>query len=161
MKTTSVKLSNLGNYVFGSTSAIITNTCLIVGLGSGKTARLALLGALLTIALADNISDSLGIHMVKEAEGHGTPYSFITMAMNFFARLLISSSFIALVLLFPMPLAATIAVGWSLFLLVAISYLIARNNHTNPWLEIGKHVLVAILVIVASRYAGSLIAEHF
>jgi len=56
-------------FSFGSTSAIITNVALIMGLNSAKDAKLAIIGSLLVIALADNVSDSFGIHMYQESEG--------------------------------------------------------------------------------------------
>ena len=64
------ELKKLSSYIFGSAAAIITNISLIVGLGSAETGKGPIIGALLTIAIADNISDSLGIHMYKEAEGY-------------------------------------------------------------------------------------------
>jgi vacuolar iron transporter family protein len=155
------EIFSLKNYIFGSTAAIITNISLIVGLGSAQTSKLPILGSLLTIALADNISDSLGIHMYKESEGHGEALSVLATVINFLARLLISSSFIGIVLYFPLEHAAFAASAWGLLLLIGISYQIPRENRRNPWWEIIKHVVVAIAVILASHYAGHWITRFF
>jgi hypothetical protein len=155
------ELGNLENYIFGSTAAIITNVSLIAGLGSAQAGRIAVLGGILTIAVADNISDSLGIHMYKETEGCGERFSFLATVLNFMARLFISLSFIAIVLGFSAAQAWIVAMGWGLILLILLSYLIARRNRENAWLEISKHVAVAICVIAASRYIGYLIAKFF
>jgi vacuolar iron transporter family protein len=150
----------LKNYIFGSTSAITTNICLIVGLGSSQASKLALLGALFTIAMADNISDSLGIHMYKEAEGSKTPDSFLSMALNFSARLLISASFILIVLISPYKFTALLTIVWGFLLLVGISYIIARQNQVNPVKETLKHLLVASCVVTASYFVGQWIAHR-
>ena len=155
------EFANLKNYIFGSTAAIITNTSLIVGLGSAQAGKGPIIGGLLTIAIADNISDSLGIHMYQEAEGQGAKLSLLATALNFLARLLVSLSFMIIVLLFPCPQAMVIAVAWGLVLLTLISYLITKGRSQNPILEIVKHLVVAVAVITLSRYAGRLIAEHF
>ena len=65
------EFANPTNYIFGSSAAIITEVSLIVGLGAVRASKGAILGGLLTIALADNISDSLGIDLYKESEGCG------------------------------------------------------------------------------------------
>ena len=152
---------NLKNYIFGSSAAIITNTSLIVGLGSAGAGKGPIIGGLLTIALADNISDSLGIHMYKETEGTGKKLSLLSTVLNFLARLLISCTFIAIVLIAPLSDTYVIAIVWGLLLLIFISYLITRKNKENSILEISKHVLVAVFMIALSRYVGYLITEYF
>jgi VIT1/CCC1 family predicted Fe2+/Mn2+ transporter len=156
-----MELGNLKNYVFGSTAAIITNTSLIVGLGSAGAGKGPILGSLLTIALADNISDSLGIHLYKETEGCGPRLSLIATLLNFFSRLLVSMSFIVIVLVLTTAQAIPVAVVWGLSLLILLSYLITRVNGQNSVPEIVKHVFVAVVVIALSRWVGSLIARHF
>jgi VIT1/CCC1 family predicted Fe2+/Mn2+ transporter len=155
------EFTKLKNYVFGSTAAIITNTSLIVGMGSAGTGKGPILGGLLTIALADNISDSLGIHMYKETEGGDQKLSALATALNFAARLLVSLSFVAIILVLSPAWAMPVAILWGLLLLVIISYLINRSNGRNSVLEILKHLLVAVAVIAVSHYAGLLIGQHF
>ena len=120
-----------------------------------------IIGALLTIAIADNISDSLGIHLYKEAEGCEGRLSLLATALSFVSRLLVSFSFIAIVLMFSISKAIPAAIVWGLLLLTFISYLINKNRKNPSVLEILKHLLVAVAVIALSRYAGDLIAKHF
>ncbi|MFZ1040400.1 MAG: hypothetical protein WCA79_14885 [Anaerolineales bacterium] len=155
------EFANLTNYIFGSSAAIITEVSLIVGLGAARASKGAILGGLLTIALADNISDSLGIHMYKESEGCEKRLSLLATILNFLSRLLICLSFVAIVLLFPISQAITVGIVWGLLLLIFISYLITKSNHESSISEIIKHVLVAVIVILLSRYVGYLIAEAF
>ncbi|HUI90160.1 MAG TPA: hypothetical protein VLX61_15685 [Anaerolineales bacterium] len=155
------EFANLTNYIFGGSAAIITEVSLIVGLGAARASKGAILGGLLTIALADNISDSLGIHMYKESEGCEKRLSLLATILNFLSRLVICLSFVAIVLLFPISQAITVGIVWGLLLLTFISYLITKSNHESSISEIIRHVLVAIIVILLSRYVGDLIAEAF
>ncbi|HTX70788.1 MAG TPA: hypothetical protein VMH50_16805 [Thermoleophilia bacterium] len=150
----------LENYVLGSSAAIITNVSLIVGLGSGQTGKGPILGGLLTVALADNVSDSLGIHLYRESEGYGPRLSSLSTVLNFFSRLLVSLGFIAIVLVFPTHEAMIIAIVWSLALLTVISYLITKRNGKVSIAGIASHVLIAVVVIALSRGIGYLIAHY-
>jgi len=155
------ELADMRNYIFGSSAAIITDVSLIVGLGSARAGKGPILAGLLTIAVADNISDSLGIHLYKESEGYDQKLSFVSTVLNFLSRLLISCTFIAIVLVLPMAQAVYIGLIWGLLLIVFISYLISRRNKDNPIKEIAIHVLVAAVVIALSRWLGHEIAVYF
>jgi len=153
--------ANLKNYIFGSTAAIITNISLIVGLGSARAGKGPILGSLLTIALTDNISDSLGIHLYKETEGLGNRLTALSTALNFTSRLLVSLSFIGIVVVCSLSQAIVVAIVWGLILLGLLSYLISRNNKVNSVREIIRHLVVAVAVIILSRVIGGLIAARF
>jgi VIT1/CCC1 family predicted Fe2+/Mn2+ transporter len=155
------QFADLKNYVFGSTAAIITNISLIVGLGSAKAGKGPILGSLLTIALADNISDSLGIHVYKETEGNEERLSLLATILNFSARLFVSLTFIGIVLLFSRARSIPVAIAWGLLLLVILSWLINRTTKRNSLMEIIKHVAVAVVVIALSHSIGILITDWF
>jgi len=154
-------LMNLTNFSFGSTSAITTNISIVIGLGSGNISKIAIIGSLLVIAIADNISDSLGVHMYKESEACGLKESLISTIGNFSARLIISLSFVATIMIFSIEVAQIITLIWGLFLLGSLSYLIARRNKDNPLKEVVKHITVAVIVIALSRYFGTLLLRKF
>ena len=153
--------TDLRNYIFGSSAAIITDVSLIVGLGSARTGKGPILVGLLTIAVADNISDSLGIHLYKESEGCGEKLTLLATILNFVSRLLISCTFIAIVLVLSLGQAVLVGLIWGLLLIIFISYLLSRSNKDNPVTEIVKHVFIAIMVIVLSRFLGAAIATRF
>ena len=150
----------LENYILGTSAAIITNVSLIVGLGSAGASKKAILGGLLTVALADNISDSLGIHWYKQSEGCGERLSSLATALNFLSRLLVSFSFIAIIVICSIPQAMIVGIVWACVLLIVVSYLLTRSHAGNSGVEILKHVLIAVLVIVLSRCVGYLIADY-
>ena len=54
-------------FSFGLTSGIITTLGLMVGLNYGTSSKLAVIGGILTIAIADASSDALGIHISEES----------------------------------------------------------------------------------------------
>lgn len=55
-------------YSYGGTAAIVTSVGLVVGFGAASLSRSAVVSGLLIIAIADNISDSLSIHVYQESE---------------------------------------------------------------------------------------------
>jgi len=160
-QTATSEYRKLENYILGSSAAVITNASLIVGLGTAHAGKGPILGGLLTVAIADNISDSLGIHLYKESEGRGRRLSSIATVLNFFSRLLVSLSFIAIVLVFPTSQAIIIAIIWALLLLNLITYLIGRSNHETSVFETIKHASIAIGVIALSWGVGRLISDYF
>jgi hypothetical protein len=52
-------------FSFGITSGIITTLGLIVGLNAGTHSTLAVLGGILSIAVADGLSESTAMHVSK------------------------------------------------------------------------------------------------
>jgi apolipoprotein N-acyltransferase len=100
--------------------------------------------------------------MYKEAEGVGMRLSWQATVLNFLARLLVSLSFVAIVLVFSVAHAIPIAMVWGILLVILLSYWITISvKLDNKALEVGKHLLVALVMIVLSRYVGLLIAAHF
>ena len=147
----------LTNFSFGGTSAIITNISLIVGLNSKSN----IIGGLLVIALADNISDSLGIHIFQESETQHEASNLLSTVSNFTVRLLVSLTFILIILLLPIYSAQIVAVIWGVILLSSMTYLIARANKSDPIPEVVKHLAIAVVVIAASKFIGNEIRNLF
>ena len=52
-------------FSFGITSGIITTLGLMVGLNSSTNSKVAVIGGILIIAIADAFSDALGIHISR------------------------------------------------------------------------------------------------
>jgi len=144
-------------FSFGATAAIITNLSLIVGLRTSGHAKLSIIGAMLVIALADNISDSAGIHIYQESECVETREIWLSTFTNFLTRLLVSLTFISLIFFLPIDAAVIYSIVWGLLLLAVMSYFIARDKKINPYLAIFEHLGIAIMVIMGSNFAGKLI----
>jgi VIT1/CCC1 family predicted Fe2+/Mn2+ transporter len=148
-------------FSFGATSAIITNLALITGLDTLTHPKLSIIGGILAIALADNISDSVGIHIFQESECISNKEVWVSTFTNFLTRLLVSLTFIILVGVLPIELAVVLSTIWGLMLLVIMSYTIARDRGSNPYLVILEHISIAILVITASHIVGKFVISRF
>jgi vacuolar iron transporter family protein len=160
----SEKVSNIPQstkFSFGSTSAIITNIAIIIGLDTAANARLAIIGSLLVVAIADNISDSLGIHVYQESEGLNRKKIWILTITNFLSRLITSLGFVAIILVFPLNIAIVLSVIYGLLILSVVSYIIALSRKINPWPTVLEHLLIAVIVIIVSKLFGYLIVNSF
>ena len=145
---------------YGGTAAVVTNMALVMGLDAAMAGRTAIISALLVIAIADNLTDSLSIHIYQESEALESGKAFITTLTNYGARLLVSLSFLPIVLL-PVSnaLVVTFAITWGMLLLGAITYALARKRHAAVAPELVKHISVALLAILASRLIGTYISH--
>jgi VIT1/CCC1 family predicted Fe2+/Mn2+ transporter len=147
---------------FGVTSGVITSLGLLVGLHSGTYSQLAIIGGILTIAIADSFSDALGIHVSKEFEDRdSSKVVWEATIVTFFTKFLIALSFVVPVLLFPLSTAVFVGVMWGLLILFGFSYFVAKQIKAKPWKVVAEHFFIAIIVLVASRWAGLLINKFF
>ncbi len=144
----------------GATSAIVTSMGLIAGLTHGDNAKTAIIGGLLVVGIADNISDSLGIHIYKESEGVNKQEIKSSTLGNFIVRLIITLLFVTVVLLFPPHIAYIVSSVLGMVLLSAMSYLIARIKMTHPLREVVNHLAIALIVIIGCKFLGDFISHH-
>jgi VIT1/CCC1 family predicted Fe2+/Mn2+ transporter len=144
-------------FSFGATAAIITNLGLIAGLRTGDYAKLSIIGGMLVIALADNISDSVGIHIYQESECIDVRETWISTFTNFATRVFVSSTFIFLVFFLPLNIAVICSLVWGLLLLAIMSYIIAKDREINPYFAMLEHLIIAIIVIIGSDVIGRMV----
>ncbi|MBW6431641.1 hypothetical protein K0A96_00470 [Patescibacteria group bacterium] len=149
-------------FSFGITSGIITTLGLMVGLAEGTNSKIAVIGGILTIAVADAMSDALGIHISEESENSNSNKEIWASTFSTFAsKLLISTTFLAPVILLPLSLAINVSILWGAFLLSSFSYFLAKQNNRKPIKVIAEHLFVATLVIVITFYLGGFINSYF
>lgn len=140
---------------FGVTSGIITTIGLMVGLSTGTNSRTAVLAGILTIAVADSLSDALGIHISEENEGVHTPREvWGATAATFASKLIMALTFVIPVLLFPLDTAVIVAIVWGTISLTMLSIDIGRRQGTDPKPIVLEHLGVATLVVVAAHLLG-------
>jgi len=142
---------------FGGPAAIVTSVALIVGLNAAHSDRIAIVSSLVVLALADNLTDALGLHIYQESERLPEREAFLTTVANFLTRLLVALSFVALSVLARPAISASVAILWGLFLLSGLSYLLARARQVRPAVEIAKHCGVALIVVALSAALGAAI----
>ncbi len=148
-------------YLFGSTAAIITNMGLVVGLLSSLNARVTIISSILVIAVADNISDTLGIHIYQEAEGLSGKEVWLSSFTNFTVRFIVSLTFILLILVLPLKTAAVFCLVLGMFIISFNSFFIAVNMGNNPYLAMFEHIGVAVIVIILSNAMGNFVVSQF
>lgn len=130
----------------------------MVGLHSSTNSQLVVLGGILTIAVADALSDSLGMHISTEAEGHTVREVWEATLSTFAAKLVFALTFVVPVLLLDLYTAIVASVVWGMSALAVLSYFIAKQGGARPWRVVGEHLLIAMVVIVITHYVGDWIA---
>jgi vacuolar iron transporter family protein len=147
---------------FGLTSGIITTLGLMIGLNTGTGLRLAVIGGILIIAVADAFSDALGIHISEESKkGNGHKAVWTATIFTFLTKLIIASSFLIAILLFELSLAIKINIIWGLVLLIIFNYILAKQKGEVVWKVIAEHVIIATIVITISYSLGKLVSIYF
>ncbi len=147
---------------FGLTSGVITTVGLLVGLSSGTDSRAAVLGGVLTIALADSFSDALGIHVSEESEGIHTSREIWTATFaTFAAKLVTALTFAVPVLLLSLDVAVVVSLAWGGCALTLLSFELARHQGVAAGPLIVEHLGVAALVVAAAHLVGLGIAAAF
>jgi len=140
---------------FGLTSGVITTLGLMVGLHSGTHSRNVVIGGILTIAIADAMSDALGMHIAEESKNNGIPSEIWESTLaTFVAKFLIATTFVVPVLLLPLEQAMIVSVGWGLTLLAVLSYRLALAQQIPAWKVIAEHVVIGVSVIAITHFVG-------
>ena len=146
-------------FSFGLTSGIITTLGLMVGLSSGTHSKLAVIGGIITIAIADSMSDAMGIHISEESENrHSSREIWESTFSTFFFKFIIALSFVLPVIFFDLNLSIIISVFWGFSLLSLFSYSIAKSNKKKVLSVVSEHIFIGVLVVVLSHYVGYLIS---
>jgi len=147
---------------FGLTSGIITTIGLMVGLHSGTNSSKVVIGGILIIAIADALSDALGIHISEESEKHHTAKEiWESTIFTFLAKFIFAIIFIIPVLLFSLNKAIIVSIVFGLLLIVIFSYYIAKERKMSATKTIAEHLVIALLVIFFTHYIGDLINKNF
>ena len=140
---------------FGLTSGVITTLGLMVGLHSGTHSRTVVIGGIVTIAIADAMSDALGIHIAEESKNNGVVSEIWESTIaTFVAKFLVAMTFVAPVLLLPLEEAMLVSIVWGITLLTALSYFLAQAQQIPAWKVITEHVVIGVSVIAVTHYVG-------
>jgi len=116
------------------------------------------IGGILIIAVADAFSDALGIHISEESENkHTTMEIWEATLATFFSKFIFALTFIVPLLLFPLSTAVIVNVLYGLTLLCLFSFYMAKGQGEKPWKVVGEHLLIAVMVVIATHYVGDLV----
>lgn len=147
---------------FGLTSGIITTLGLITGLGASTRSKTVVIGGILTIAIADAFSDALGIHISEEAEAKHSPREIWASTISTFAaKFLFASVFILPVALLELRTAIIVSAAMGLSFLGVFSFVIAKREGINPRAVVLEHLIIAVVVLIATNFVGEWISRSF
>lgn len=140
---------------FGLTSGVITTLGLLVGLYSGTHSMIVVLGGILTIAVADGMSDALGIHISEEIiKKNSCKQVWESTIATFFTKLLFALTFAIPVIFLPLDTAIAVSVAWGILLIGILSYRIAKKKKTSVAKAMAEHIGIAIVVVILTYLLG-------
>ncbi len=145
---------------FGLTSGTITTLGLMIGLYSGTNSRGVVIGGILTIAIADSLSDALGIHISEESDHTRSTLQVWAATVATFLSKLYAITFVFPVLLFDLPVAININLAWGFTILTILSYYLAKSQGVKPWKVILEHLIITTVVVFLTHFLGILIAKY-
>jgi len=149
-------------FSFGLTSGIITTLGLMVGLSAGTHSKLAVIGGILTIAIADAFSDALGIHVSEESENrHTNKQIWVSTLATFFSKFFFALIFLMPVLLFNLSTAIAVSIALGLAVLCIFSWRMARKQGKRPWKVVAEHLTIVLIVIMTTYFVGSWVSFVF
>ncbi len=147
---------------FGATSGVITTIGLITGLNAGTHSVVAVLGGIFVIAVADAMSDALGIHLAEEADPEATTHHIWSATISTFVnKFVFALSFVVPLLLLPLDQAVIASLFWGMLVIVVLSFFLARAQKASPVLIIAEHLGIAIIVVVLSHLIGVWVSNTF
>ncbi|MBI5222507.1 MAG: hypothetical protein HY980_03350 [Candidatus Magasanikbacteria bacterium] len=157
-----MKLSILKGVSFGLTSGTITTLGLMVGLQSSTGLKSIVAGGILTIAIADALSDALGIHISEESENlHSVKEIWESTIATFLAKFIYASTFLIPIYFFALSPAIVINIIYGLLVLGLISYWMAKEQKQKPTRIIAEHLLIAVVVIAITHLVGDWVSVLF
>ena len=134
----------------------------MTGLYAGTGTVAAVLGGILVIAVADAMSDALGIHLAEEADPNTTTqHVWAATISTFFAKFVFAISFAIPLLLLPLPQAVIASIAWGMLVITVLSYFLAKAQGERPLPIIAEHLAIAILVVVLSHQIGAWVGSTF
>jgi vacuolar iron transporter family protein len=140
---------------FGLTSGVITTLGLITGLYSGTNSKSVVISGILIIALADSLSDALGIHVAEESRRKKNLKQIWTATFStFLFKLIFALSFAVPFIFLSMKPAIILGFFWGAFLLTFISFNLAKERKSSPYKAIFEHLSIAIAVIILTYLIG-------
>ncbi|MEM4270883.1 MAG: hypothetical protein QXO70_02180 [Candidatus Pacearchaeota archaeon] len=147
---------------FGLTSGVITTLGLIVGLDSSTHSKIAIIGGILTIAIADAFSDAFGIHISEESEKKESERQvWKATFFTFLFKLIFALTFIVPILSLELSTAIKASIAWGLFLLAVFSVYIAKERKIRVYYVVTEHLIIAVIVIFITHYVGDFLGWAF
>ncbi len=161
----SVKKSYKTGISFGLVSGVLTTLGLLIGLGVGTQSKEVIIGGILTIAVADALSDAFGVHLSQESSGENSKKQVWESTIStLLSKFLLALTFLIPVLIFDIKTARIIDIVWGFVVITLISFLSSILNRVEKKELISavlEHVLLFIFTITLSYLIGTFIDKKF
>lgn len=148
-----------GRFSFGISSAVLTTLGMVVGLNAATSSRVAVIAGIVAVAVADSLSDSMGIYTSQRVESGTTSTCALMAAVNtFLGKFIFTLSFILPFVFLSFSYAIYTSIAWGAVLLGLVSIQIAFVQEERVAWTILKNEIVAASIIVISFLAGKCVA---
>lgn len=154
-----MKSSLVTGFSFGLTSGIITTLGLIVGLSAGTHSKLAVIGGIVTIAIADAFSDALGIHVSQESQKRAIRSVWESTVATLLSKFFFALTFLVPVYFLELSTAIIVSIVWGFSSLIALSFVITKHKGENPWRSVLEHLTIGVLVVIVTQVVGSFVKK--
>ncbi len=142
-------------FSFGLTSGIITTLGMMMGLFSGTHSSMVVAGGILSIAITDAFSDAIAMHLSQETNRNLSDKEIWQASVStFIAKFLFCGIFMVPILLLELNTAIIVSVVGGIILLAITSIVIAEEEKKHPIKLALEHVLITVVVLIATYYAG-------
>ena len=146
---------------FGISSSTITTLGLMTGLFAGTESRIVVIGAIITIAVADAFSDSLAIHIAEESKKETKKHVWESTISAFFTKFFLALTYLPAIVFLPIETGVVLNIIMGITLLGAYSYYVALERKDNPVYTIFEHISVGTLVIIITYILGRIVSIYF
>lgn len=117
---------------------------------------------IVVLAIADSLSDAIGIHVSEEAEMEHTTRELWQVAFfTFVSKLFFTLFFIIPIAFLEFSIAILASIAWGLFLITMFSFYMAKLQGQNAYRAVAEHVIIAALVVLSAHFLGDVIYEVF
>jgi VIT1/CCC1 family predicted Fe2+/Mn2+ transporter len=151
----------IGGISFGLTSGVITTLGVIAGLASATDgSKLAIIAAILTIAIADSLSDAFGITLSEESrlDEKSKPVWIIAL-FTFLGKFVFSLLFVLPLLILSVENSIFLSMIFGFTLIIVLAIFIAKRNKRPVFKQVFGNFSLSVLIVVASYLIGK-IAER-
>lgn len=109
----------------------------------------------MTIAVADALSDALGIHVHEESENEHSPREiWVSTLATLVTKFAMAASFLLPLMTLQLSYAIVASIAWGAVVLTLISFFLARDQHIHAAKVISEHLGIAALVVVLTHLLG-------
>ena len=143
-----------GRFAFGISSAVMTTLGLMIGLNSATSSRVAVIGGIVGIAVADSCSDSMGMYASKKSERGASSAALGSALSTFFGKFFFTLTFIIPYIFLPLDAAIYVCIAWGILLLSFVNVQIAFVQEDPVLRTVLANIGIATFVMLASYLAG-------